>query len=81
MAPEAPRLWPSADFVLLIGTWDTRVPKKDRIALRSMRSFVGVPVPWPLTYETSSAARPASVSARRTARSGPLPVGSGAVAW
>ena len=45
IAPNAPSVWPTWDFVLEIGASPTRSPKRDTITRRSIRSFAGVPVP------------------------------------
>ncbi len=47
MAPEAPSVCPTNDFVLVSGT--RLDPNTLRMIRRSTASFALVPVPWPLT--------------------------------
>ncbi len=48
-APAAPSRCPTIDLVLLTATVSAAGPRAVRIALLSAGSFLGVPVPWPLT--------------------------------
>ena len=67
------------DLVLLSAASLTALPRPSLVARVSAGSFLAVPVPWLLTYRTSSGWTPAARMAAWMARAAPLPSGCGAV--
>ena len=77
IAPAAPSVWPSIDLLAVIATRPASSPKIVRIACSSALSPSGVDVAWALTWSISDGAMPAFSSARRAARTAPIPPGAG----
>ena len=79
IAPAAPSVWPIIDLLAVIEIRPAPSPKIVRIAWSSALSPSGVEVAWALTWSMSSGVRPALSSARRAARTAPIPPGAGSV--
>ena len=79
IAPAAPSVWPIIDLLAVTATRGAWSPKIVRIAWSSALSPSGVEVAWAFTWSISVGSRPAFSSARRAARTAPMPPGAGSV--
>ena len=79
IAPAAPSVWPSIDLFAVIEIRSASSPKIVRMAWSSALSPSGVEVAWALTWSMSAGVMPAFSSARRAARTAPIPPGAGSV--